>query len=95
MSEEMVEGFMGVLTDVLSHFEIEGWRENFMANFSESELAEALKKEMDKRYQPAWHCVVGGKFGTFVTHSKGNFIYIHHKGKGYSAPETNVVVFKT
>lgn len=95
MSEEMVEGFMGVLTDVLSHFEIDSRRDDFMNDFPESELAEALKKEMDKKYQPAWHCVVGGRFGTFVTHSKGNFIYIHHKGKGYSAKETNIVVFKT
>ncbi|KAA8523897.1 hypothetical protein F0562_010320 [Nyssa sinensis] len=38
-------------------------------------LARALKKEFDSLYGPAWHCVVGKSFGSFVTHSPGGFVY--------------------
>ncbi|OWM81409.1 hypothetical protein CDL15_Pgr007447 [Punica granatum] len=38
-------------------------------------LARALKKEFDSTYGPAWHCVVGKSFGSFVTHSPGGFLY--------------------
>ncbi|GMP52913.1 hypothetical protein CsSME_00018564 [Camellia sinensis var. sinensis] len=38
-------------------------------------LARSLKKEFDLRYGPAWHCVVGKSFGSFVTHSPGGFVY--------------------
>ncbi|XP_052178231.1 dynein light chain 1, cytoplasmic-like [Diospyros lotus] len=38
-------------------------------------LARCLKKEFDGMYGPAWHCVVGKSFGSFVTHSPGGFLY--------------------
>ncbi|KAL6975398.1 hypothetical protein U1Q18_024194 [Sarracenia purpurea var. burkii] len=38
-------------------------------------LARSLKKEFDSWYGPAWHCVVGKSFGSFVTHSPGGFVY--------------------
>lgn len=38
-------------------------------------LARALKKEFDSVYGPAWHCIVGKSFGSFVTHSPGGFFY--------------------
>ncbi|XP_010264358.1 PREDICTED: dynein light chain 1, cytoplasmic-like [Nelumbo nucifera] len=38
-------------------------------------MALALKKEFDALYGPAWHCVVGKSFGSFVTHSRGGFLY--------------------
>ena len=31
-------------------------------------LAGAVKKAMDERYGPNWHCVIGRSFGSFVTH---------------------------
>ncbi|PKI56289.1 hypothetical protein CRG98_023308 [Punica granatum] len=31
--------------------------------------------EFDSTYGPAWHCVVGKSFGSFVTHSPGGFLY--------------------
>ncbi|KAL5722461.1 hypothetical protein ACHQM5_005979 [Ranunculus cassubicifolius] len=44
-------------------------------------LACSLKKEFDGVYGPAWHCIVGTSFGSFVTHSVGGFLYfsIDHK----------------
>ncbi|XP_010258865.1 PREDICTED: dynein light chain, cytoplasmic-like [Nelumbo nucifera] len=38
-------------------------------------MALALKKEFDASYGPAWHCAVGKSFGSFVTHSRGGFLY--------------------
>lgn len=32
-------------------------------------------QEFDSAYGPAWHCVVGKSFGSFVTHSPGGFVY--------------------
>ncbi|KAL1145856.1 hypothetical protein V6Z11_A11G328300 [Gossypium hirsutum] len=32
-------------------------------------LARAIKKEFDSVYGPAWQCVIGTSFGSFVTHS--------------------------
>ncbi|XP_077232992.1 uncharacterized protein LOC143874112 isoform X2 [Tasmannia lanceolata] len=38
-------------------------------------LALSLKKEFDSFYGPAWHCIVGTSFGSYVTHSLGGFLY--------------------
>ncbi|XP_008226642.1 PREDICTED: uncharacterized protein LOC103326215 [Prunus mume] len=52
-------------------------------------LARALKKEFDSVYGPAWHCVVGTSFGSFVTHSPGGFVY-------FSVDDSlSVLLFKT
>ncbi|KAJ0101098.1 hypothetical protein Patl1_04623 [Pistacia atlantica] len=51
-------------------------------------LARALKKEFDLAYGPAWHCVVGKSFGSFVTHSPGGFMY-------FSLDSLCVLLFKT
>ncbi|XP_062090610.1 uncharacterized protein LOC133796922 [Humulus lupulus] len=51
-------------------------------------LARALKKEFDSSYGPAWHCVVGASFGSFVTHSPGGFVY-------FSIDSLSVLLFKT
>ncbi|KAJ4960117.1 hypothetical protein NE237_020027 [Protea cynaroides] len=53
-----------------------------LEKFTSKTLAFALKKEFDGAYGPAWHCVVGTSFGSFVTHSAGGFLYFsmnHHK----------------
>lgn len=39
------------------------------------EIARFMKQEFDKCYGVGWQCVVGTSFGSFVTHSHGNFIY--------------------
>ncbi|XP_031487314.1 uncharacterized protein LOC116255583 isoform X1 [Nymphaea colorata] len=51
-------------------------------------LAFALKKEFDKVYGPAWHCIVGTSFGSFVTHSVGGFLY-------FSLDKLYILLFKT
>ncbi|GLU20918.1 hypothetical protein SLE2022_370930 [Rubroshorea leprosula] len=51
-------------------------------------LAMCLKKEFDALYGPAWHCVVGKSFGTFVTHSSGGFVY-------FSVDKLCFLLFKT
>ncbi|KAM7463413.1 hypothetical protein LguiA_031534 [Lonicera macranthoides] len=51
-------------------------------------LALALKKEFDASYGPAWHCVVGTSFGSYVTHSVGGFLY-------FSIDKVYVLLFKT
>ncbi|XP_042504255.1 dynein light chain, cytoplasmic-like isoform X2 [Macadamia integrifolia] len=51
-------------------------------------LALALKKEFDTSYGPAWHCIVGTSFGSYVTHSLGGFLY-------FSIDKVYILLFKT
>ncbi|KAH9650751.1 hypothetical protein KPL70_026494 [Citrus sinensis] len=44
--------------------------------------------EFDDAYGPAWHCVVGKSFGSFVTHSPAGFLY-------FSIDSLSVLLFKT
>ncbi len=90
MSEEMIENVNDVLKNGFEQCEFHRYDSD-----RQSELAELVKREMDKRYQPSWHCIVGEKFGTFVTHSKGNFIYLSLEKKGYNEKNINIVLFKT
>ena len=41
----------------------------------EKDIAAYIKKEMDKRFGPTWHCVVGRNFGSYVTHETRHFLY--------------------
>ncbi|GMY31785.1 dynein light chain LC6, flagellar outer arm-like [Fagus crenata] len=59
-----------------------------LSKFNPTHLARALKKEFDSLYGPAWHCVVGTSFGSFVTHSPGGFVY-------FSIDSLSVLLFKT
>ncbi|CAN1265924.1 Dynein light chain, cytoplasmic [Linum perenne] len=60
-----------------------------MEKFAAKTLALTLKKEFDGVYGPAWHCIVGTSFGSFVTHSVGGFLYFSMDSKLY------VLLFKT
>ncbi|WJX48411.1 hypothetical protein P8452_34977 [Trifolium repens] len=51
-------------------------------------LALTLKKEFDSTYGPAWHCIVGTSFGSYVTHSVGGFLY-------FSIDKVHILLFKT
>ncbi|XP_021909951.1 dynein light chain 1, cytoplasmic [Carica papaya] len=51
-------------------------------------LALALKKEFDSSCGPAWHCIVGTSFGSYVTHSLGGFLY-------FSIDKVYILLFKT
>ncbi|XP_010493113.1 PREDICTED: uncharacterized protein LOC104770391 isoform X1 [Camelina sativa] len=59
-----------------------------LEKFSSKHMAFNLKKEFDKGYGPAWHCIVGSSFGSFVTHSTGCFIY-------FSMDKLYILLFKT
>lgn len=37
-------------------------------------------QEFDASYGPAWHCVVGRSFGSYLTHSPGGFVYFSLDG---------------
>lgn len=60
-----------------------------MEKFTSKTLALSLKKEFDGVYGPAWHCIVGTSFGSFVTHSVGGFLYFSMDQKLY------ILIFKT
>ncbi|XP_023734281.1 uncharacterized protein LOC111882151 [Lactuca sativa] len=60
-----------------------------LEKFTAKTLASTLKKEFDEIYGPAWHCIVGLSFGSFVTHSVGGFLYFSMDQKLY------VLLFKT
>ncbi|KAI3982032.1 hypothetical protein MKX01_018938 [Papaver californicum] len=57
-------------------------------SFSAKHMAYNMKKEFDRVYGPAWHCIVGSSFGSFVTHSTGFFLY-------FSIEKIFVLIFKT
>lgn len=49
-----------------------------MSNFTtEQEIASAIKKQFETKYQSVWHCFVGRNFGSFVTHESTKFIYFY------------------
>lgn len=43
----------------------------------EKDIAAYIKKEFDSRHGPTWHCIVGTKFGSYVTHETKHFIYFY------------------
>jgi dynein light chain LC8-type len=43
----------------------------------EKDRAAYIKKELDARYGTTWHCIVGQKFGSYVTHETKHFIYFY------------------
>ena len=54
----------------------------------EKDVAVFLRKEFDKKYGPTWHCIVGKRFGSFVTHETGHHIYFY-------LGQTAFLLFKT
>ncbi|CAN4096408.1 unnamed protein product [Withania somnifera] len=59
-----------------------------LEKFSSKHMAYNMKKEFDKVYGAAWHCIVGSSFGSYVTHSTGGFLY-------FSMEKLYILVFKT
>jgi len=43
----------------------------------EKDVAEAIKKEFDRKHGPTWHCIVGKNFGSYVTHETNHFVYFY------------------
>ncbi|XP_010906929.1 uncharacterized protein [Elaeis guineensis] len=59
-----------------------------MPKLDSKRLALSLKKEFDSSYGPAWHCIVGTSFGSYVTHSLGGFLY-------FSIDKVYILLFRT
>ncbi|XP_042721538.1 dynein light chain 2, cytoplasmic-like [Lagopus leucura] len=53
----------------------------------EREIAALIKREFEKMYSPTWHCIVGRKFGSYVSHETKHFIFFLVRG-------LNVLLFK-
>jgi len=43
----------------------------------EQEVAQYVKRNLDRAWGPTWHVVVGYCFGSYVTHEDQHFIYLH------------------
>ena len=65
MSEEAVALAVQVATDTIDLFGPESHRD----------IAKSLKEEFDRELSPAWQCIVGQRFGSFITHAQGTFVY--------------------
>ena len=37
---------------------------------------------MDKKFQPAWHCVIGEGFGFDITYQSKNMVYVYYGAIG-------------
>jgi len=46
-----------------------------------------IKKEFDRKYTPAWHCIYGSNFGSLVTHESRAFVF-------FSLGEDSFLLFK-
>jgi len=42
----------------------------------EMEIAANIKEVFETEYGPSWHCTVGRRFGTYVTHETKNYIFM-------------------
>merc|ERR1711934_225428 len=42
----------------------------------EEEIAGYIKQQFDSDHGPSWHCTVGRRFGTYVTHRTKNYIFM-------------------
>ena len=40
-----------------------------------------IKEEMDRRFSPSWHCVVGKGFSSAVTYKNRHFLFIYIMNK--------------
>ena len=44
---------------------------------TEKDIANFIKKELDRSHTPFWHCIVGRNFGSYVTHETKHFVYFY------------------
>lgn len=60
MSDEMAKETVDIAVAALEEHPIE------------KDIAAKIKRDMDKKFNPTWHVVVGKNFGSFVTHGMLN-----------------------
>lgn len=56
--------------------------------FLVDDIVSICLQEFDTAYGPAWHCIVGTSFGSYVTHSLGGFLY-------FSVDKAYILLFRT
>jgi len=44
-------------------------------NLNEGDIAKYLKVEFDQMYPAPWHCLVGRRYSSMISHEQGYFIY--------------------
>ena len=76
MSEDMQQDAVDVGTQAIEKYNIE------------NDVAEYIKKEFDKKYNPKRHCIVGRNFGHNVTHDLKHYIY-------FFLGQVGIVLFKS
>eukprot|EP00170_Pyropia_yezoensis_P004350 contig_17797_g4363 len=63
MAEDMQQEAINVAIEALAQHAVE------------RDVARSVKTAFDAAYGPAWHCVVGRDYGSYVTHEVGAFVY--------------------
>lgn len=53
-----------------------------------SKCIETIKNELDTRWNPYWHVIVGKSFGSHVTHENRTFVFFYIGNKA-------IMIFKT
>lgn len=51
---------------------------NGVPNYEAS--AKQIKDQMDKKYGPSWHCIMGEGFGFQVTYQLDHMLYLYYQG---------------
>ncbi|KAK4047399.1 Dynein light chain [Microbotryomycetes sp. JL201] len=75
---DMPEEASGLLWSIsMQQKAIEIAKEALQNNKIEKDIASHIKREADKLWEPTWHVVIGRSFGSYVTHTSGNFIYMY------------------
>ncbi|KAL2125191.1 hypothetical protein VTJ04DRAFT_1556 [Mycothermus thermophilus] len=65
MNEDLQQEVFDVAKEAVSKFPIE------------KDIAQYIKRTMDERKGPTWHCIVGRNYGSFVTHETKHFLYFY------------------
>lgn len=68
MPDDMIKCIIELARDISSKLDVD--KEGAVA-------AEHLKKQLDSKYSPHWHVVIGNGFGCHAVHEQHRFIYFY------------------
>ena len=83
MAEEMQKDTIDITVEALQ------------ANPLEKDIAAKIKRDMDVKFTPAWHVVVGKNFGSFVTHGQCRPGLVWYGGFGGDEARLDVALMET
>jgi dynein light chain LC8-type len=63
MSEDMTQDAVDCASEAMNQFTVQ------------KDMAQFIKKEFDRKYDPKWHVIVGRHFGSYVSYETRNFVY--------------------